>query len=648
MSKAKTLATTVSTGNVLADGTVAYSEVSGTPVIGTDIQAYDADTVKYDDELTRPDIRPSLNLDFANTKRLDPRITFTRSTTASYYDGVTTAKAEENLIVDSENFRGAANNFVPLNLVASGVADVHTAPDGTTTADALTPTTTNAGHRVRYGIASENTYTFSVFVKPNGLNYVAISDTTNITNSIIFNITSGSEAIQSTNGTATNGSITQSTNGYWRISATIPFTAQGPHLLVMQDATTYSYAGDDTNGIYVWGAQLEQRSAVTAYTPTTTQPITNYIPVLQTAASGVARFDHNPTTGESLGLLVEEQRTNLLTYSEEFDNAAWTKYESSITPNTIVSSSGILSADKLVETTTSAMHFVRSNITSVIGVTYTSSIYLKASERTSVVVIHWDGLNFGGVSVNLLTGVLSTPPSDLSISDMSAASTVTNVGNGWYRVSISRAQQSTTTTQLRISLQNEGNGVYTGDGYSGVYIWGAQLEAGAFPTSYIPTTSATVTRNADAASMTGTNFSSWFNNAEGTIYTDYKFLNTQPDNYSTIFEVDDGTSNNRIFARYPNYSGIESQIISSGSGQASLNLNFSQAQKIALAYKVNDFAACRAGGSLTTDTFGTVPLGLNAFYIGDSGSAVYMNGTIKKIAYYPSRLSNAQLQALTS
>ena len=105
--------------------------------------------------------------------------------------------------------------------------------------------------------------------------------------------------------------------------------------------------------------------------------------VMQTAASGVARFDSNPTTGESLGLLIEEQRTNLLTYSAQFDNAAWSKPNSdTITANTVVAPDGVLSGDAFVETTATGTHTLFQNATLVGGTVYTLSVYLQAACRS--------------------------------------------------------------------------------------------------------------------------------------------------------------------------------------------------------------------------------------------------------------------------
>jgi hypothetical protein len=290
-----------------------------------------------------PEIKPSLNLDFANVKALDSRITFARASTGAYYDGQTVAKAEENLLLQSQTFDNAYWTKTNITVTANST----TAPDGTTTAESILETATTGSHQVFRSavITSSNTHVRSVFAKPNGRNWLAIYGGAGRS---FFDLQNGVTGTVEAGYTA---SMIDAGNGWYRCILIGPAgTSSYAGLYNIADAdNSISYAGDITKGLFIWGAQFEQRSAVTAYTPTTTQPITNYIPVLQTASANVARFDHNPVTGESLGLLVEEQRTNLLLRSEEFDNAYWLKSNATITSNTVIAPDGTLTGDKLVE-----------------------------------------------------------------------------------------------------------------------------------------------------------------------------------------------------------------------------------------------------------------------------------------------------------
>jgi hypothetical protein len=370
--------------------------------------------------------------------------------------------------------------------------------------------------------------------------------------------------------------------------------------------------------------------------------------VLETAASGVARFDHNPTTFESLGLLIEEQRTNLLLYSEQFDNAAWIKLNVTLVANTAISPNGSLTAFKLIKNATTATANTRQVGASSVTGTYTASTYAKRGEW-GFLYVSVTGSSTTGVAFNLDTGaatVIGSGPTGKA----------EPVGNGWWRCSVTQtltAQDATNTNQPRPTADGA---TVTGDDYSGVFIWGAQLEARAFPTSYIPTVASQVTSSADAASMTGANFSSWYNAGEGTLYADLNSGVTSLSLDGAGFSrgaacLHDGTNNNRI--RFGvNVTGatlIANNVIQADYGfafSAAANTNY----KIAFGYKVNSFNLANNNVLATEDTSGIVSVGVNQMAIGNSSTAGngVLNGTIKKIAFYPLRLTNAQLQALTS
>jgi hypothetical protein len=373
------------------------------------------------------------------------------------------------------------------------------------------------------------------------------------------------------------------------------------------------------------------------------------VPVLLSAANNVARFDHNPVTGESLGLLIEEQRTNLLVRSEEFDNAAWTKTRVSVAANTIVAPDGTLTADKLVENTDTNTHRLDVSFTWVSGTTYTNTLYAKAAERTAF-RIQFPAAAFTSVFADF----------DLSAGTVNPASgvtaSITDVGNGWYRCAVTGTATASTTASILNALLVGGSASYTGNGYSGLYIWGAQLEAGAFPTSYIPTVASQVTRSVELAVMTGENFSSWYNQAEGTFYFDADMYETQSTFFRHLLAANDasGSTTNIVALTVPASSSLLRQLINSSGVVSSASqsaITLGAGFKAASAYKTNDFAISYSTGVLLTDALGNVPINVNRLYINalaDSGVGANSSTHIRKVAFYPKRLANDQLQGITT
>lgn len=597
-----------------------------------------------------PNIKPSLNLDFANTKRLDPRITFTRASTATYWDGVTQAKAEENLLKYSQDFENAAWVNAEVTITANAV----TAPDGTTTADTLTGNGVSGLHSIlQTATTSTVGKAFSVYLKAGTNNFAQIFFDGDAAPFADFDLSTGTVG---TTGGSVTATATAAGNGWYRCAVyTASTTATNPRVCLVSSSTAVRAESNSlSTAIYMWGAQLEQRSQATAYTPTTDQPITKHQPVLQTAASGVPRFDHNPVTGESLGLLIEEQRTNLLTYSGQFDNAAWTKTDATVYPNATVAPDGTLSGDLIVYTTASSAHPTFQNTALTSGIAYTQTVYVKSAGQAFFNIYGSTGFNSGGfVTFNLSTGTVSN--SNLF------TGAISSVGNGWYKCSVTASATSTVSGRLVMrGLPSEpgssGSGnLYTGDGYSGIYIWGAQLEAGAFPTSYIPTTSEQVTRAADAASMTGTNFSSWYRQDEGTLFGD-AVDPVLPAVSRAIVEVNDGTDANRF--NIQSKSQDDNTVGFVGVSKSSIVINLQAAGlgdgRVKAAFALGPILSggaigCADGNLAPSIVDPIIPMPLSSLRIGATsiGAAVW-NGTIKKIAYYPKRLTNAELQALTT
>ena len=373
--------------------------------------------------------------------------------------------------------------------------------------------------------------------------------------------------------------------------------------------------------------------------------------VLQTASTDVPRFDHNPTTGESLGLLVEEQRTNLIVQSEDL-GTTWTTtgllaFGSGSTLNATVAPDGATTADLVTENSSASEHRIETAAISwVANTTYTLTIFAKANGRTRMDFFGVGGGNFTGgrnASFNLSTGeVIAT---DGVVASIEARA------NGWYRVRMTfTASAAPSASQLFIRfLDNSNNFSYTGDGTSGIYLWGAQLEAGAFPTSYIPTTTAAVTRSADVASITGTNFSSWYNQTEGTVFTEQLVIGSRATDF-TLARIDSGSNANRIqLATGSNATLFNPFIITSSSSQGLNIVSVSPigATKLCFGFAANNSTAAANGTTSSTDTTVTIPTGVNRLLIGNASGSAYVNGTIKRLCFWPQCLANATLQTIT-
>lgn len=615
-------------------GELAYLDAQNIPTLG--INVANAATANVTNLMQVTEISnavPSLNLDFAKVKQLDPRITFTRASTGTYYDGKTVAKAEENLLTYSQEFDNSAWNKTATTVTAN----TEVAPDGTTTAEKAVATATASTYRwVRQSFnsfVSGLPYTFSVFAKSSEYTKMYLSDANAGSFACTFDLTAGTAGTPSGAFTNLSASITNVGGGWYRCSLTFTPNASGgrtpavagyPNSGVTLDTYGAQYVGDGTSGIFIWGAQLEQRASATAYTPTTTQAVTTYIPVLQTAASGVPRFEHNPVTGESLGLEIEEQRTNLCLYSGAVGGTAWNLTNSgaatvpTVTLNAAVAPDGTLTASRIQlslggGTTTADQSLCAQALT---GTSCRGSFYVKTNDNSTKTIY---------------------------VRGFSAASFV--VDGTWRRYDFDAGTLS--GTQFGIGLRG-GQGTANSN-TADILVWGAQLEAGAFPTSYIPTVASQVTRAADSAVMTGANFSSWYRPDEGTVYMEAD--GRQPT--VTFSNANAGYTNYRPFYRQPNQTGqpfigsdINAGVTSSDIYAGSTNaLPF----RAAYAYANNNFAGSVNGLTAVTDNSGQPALAVNRMGIGfDYGANITLSGLFKKLAYYPQRLSNAELVEMTA
>lgn len=353
--------------------------------------------------------------------------------------------------------------------------------------------------------------------------------------------------------------------------------------------------------------------------------------LIETVSSNVPRLDYLGSTCPKLQL--EPQRSNVLTYSSEFDNAAWTKVRSTITANGSTSPDGYANADLLVAEASSNDHFTLRSATASIAQSF--SVFAKAGGY-NYVFVGADNVTTSGVFFNLTNGTISQNTSTLTAK-------IEDYGNGWYRCSVSSASWPAAFALIATSANGTAL-IHTGNGTSGVYIWGAQLEAGAYSTSYIPTTTAAVTRLADACSKTG--ISSLIGQTEGTLFLDIKPFDVGP---NVAVRLSDGTNNNRVTFEW---SGAKTPVFvvgSSGTLQvyAPVTCALGVRHKIAMAYKANDFRIYIDGVLAASDTSGVVPLNLSELRFGEVPTFDF-NGEVNQTLLFKTRLTNAQLAELTT
>ena len=320
--------------------------------------------------------------------------------------------------------------------------------------------------------------------------------------------------------------------------------------------------------------------------------------LIQEATANTVRVDH------SLGypaMLIEPSATNLFPYSEDFSNSVWLKSgTASVTPNTTVSPDGSLTADTISNATGTSTNDTVYLTMNPIDVDHTLSAYVKSQGATTM-------------SIYLRNGITGTIPyQNINLTDE------------WQRVTLTH------------NFQN-GQMIF-GNSDGDFAVWGAQLEAGSVATSYIPTSGgneAARTRAADNLTITGSAFSDFYNQSEGTIYVEA--IGRGYENFNTVYSINDNTSNNRIYQRTPT---TDAFVVRSGNvGQSNQSLADSAINvlsRISGSYKVNNIQYSKDGASATTDTSATIPAGLNKMDIGSSSfDSNFLNGHIKRVIYWP-------------
>jgi len=515
------------------------------------------------------------------------------------------------------------------------------APDGTITADKIESvgTTISANQFVQFlnparAVVSGDTYIFSVYLK---------ADAPTTTKIRLANIGDG-------DGSLDEVSVTTE---WQRFETTRTFTGSSSNIRCV-----INYQNDAV-AVYAWGAQLEEGSTATDYIKSDVNFVSRASSatyydangVIQTAAVDEARTaaylpDGNGNFVSAGPLLLEDAGTNLLTYSEEFDDASWTLTRATISANAASAPNGTTTADALITNTDNNTHQVLQTCTYAAGA-HTFSVFCKPAGYSRVRLLMFDGTATSGVIYNVSNGEF------ISSSGTVTAHSSTALVNGWRRISVTiTAAGGAGNVSIRpVNDSNADN--FAGDGTSGIYIWGAQLETGSYATSYIPTTSSTATRAADVStSATASVFESdWYRQDEGTVFAEAATQLSGTGHVLTGFSTGSFASSAYLVKNGSNLIEAAPNASPSNLGIQLQSVTNNTLFKSSLAFTASTGSASAAmnAGTVGTDASTGIPTTMSQMSIGSApwNFSTQWNGTIRRLTYYPQRLPDATLQALT-
>lgn len=588
----------------------------------------------------------ALNLRFTETTALDPRIAFSRASGGTYIDSTgSLAWANSNQLLYSEEFNQAGSWSVTSCSITANAA---TAPDGTLTADKLVENTAvTTTHFVAQNVTTQSfQYTFSVYAKAAGRNYALLFHAASGATQIFDLTTAQPVTTVATPPVAAYGELVG--DGWCRISITINSTdasngfriypALGPG-----SSSNWSYTGDGVSGIYLWGAQLNN-DGVQPYNKTTT------------AAYYGPRFDYNPITLANRGFLVEPARTNSNRNSVGIGAVAgtpgtaptnWTLHASGtngITRSVVGTGTenGIQYVDVRFNgtpTTTFSLFTAfeaNTQVPALVGQIWTHSVSMRQVAGSSPGSVHRVAIverNSAGSAINFnQTAFFDVPSSG-------------NLAINRFVITVTLPFATTAYAQAGVV-----HNVTTGVPVDFTIRYGlSQLEQGYGATSVIPTTTIALTRAADVALMSGTNFSSWYNQPQGTFVAEYDTVNLS--GTSSVISLLAATTADRIVIG-DNSAVRRAVFVVAGAAQFTSEGQIGSdtsgtVAKVAHAYASANYASVANGGTVYSQASGTVPTPIQ-MYVGASQTGTnQLTGHLRSLRYYPSRLPNATLQALT-
>lgn len=495
---------------------------------------------------------------------------------------------------------------------ASITANATTAPNGTTTADKFIESATLDTHQVYVTfVGNTGVSTLFIYAKKAERSAIQITSDQATDPSAIFNLDTG-VIYSSANCTPFIESVG---NGWYKcgITYTIDQTTSYPVFRVVDSSFNVVYTGNGTSGIYIWGAQLNIGSSAQPYLATTDR-------------LNMPRITY-PVGGGCGALLLEKQSTNLLPYSEQFDNAAWTKNGATITANTTISPDGTQNADTL--TGASGNYRIYQIVGGLSSIDYTFSVFAKKGTAN---LIWLDFINVGdGPSFNFTTKAWSSASGWTTSYEEHA--------NGWFRLIATKASNTTSA----------GLGIKVGAVNETVYIWGAQMEASSYATSYIPTTSTSATRIADACYKTG--IGSLVSALEYTLFWQGSHIATgQYNSFMTVFQTSNQNNSARFYRNNSN-NEIRAAIFNASNG-LTLDLGSSVTTtraKCALRVKNGDFALFVNGVKVNSNTTALAPSSvldeINLQYFNNSQS---FDQNCERACFYKTALSDTEAISLTT
>jgi len=548
--------------------------------------------------------------------------------------------APHNLLTYSEQFDNAIWLTGGLNSAVN--SNVTSAPNGTTMADRLIDNVAGGSSTVgiAYAVTVSTTtaYTFSVYLKADQLSLAhlrCVSLTTPADGGVWFDLSAGTILTQNSGYT---GSIQSVGGGWYRCAITFTTdaadTAGQLRIYPAETDNVATVTRDGTSSIFMWGAQLSRGSTLFDYIPTTSAAV-YHLPI-----------DHDPVTYGPLGVLIEEQRTNLLLQSQTFETT-WNTQRCSISSNVALGGDGTQTADAFVEDSASGSHQLYQSITKAASsIQYALSVEIEPETRTWCRLIANTGgeANFAHAFFDL-TGngaVGSTGTGGSGFTYHSA--TIAVLPNGRYKLTLVFTSDAGTSLSLGIkSADINGSTGHVGNSLTAFYLWGAQLEAGAFATSYIPTVASQVTRAADKVTIAQSGYA--FNVNAGTFAVEYDLIGYVA-NYRIVsgggaYRYFYGPTNVTTLASYNGSAAVTTTVVSPVNSPIKSAMSYDGSGR-----SITDNGDAISGLMTDANAFPTLS---NTTGIGaDPDGASPLNGHIKRLTYWNTRKSNSELQALSA